>query len=120
MQGNTKNYRSNPIAESDQVLTSKAATMTEKDLMNSVNAQSKAAFQSLSPEGKAMALKLANQDCKGKNDCKGQNSCKTAKNDCAGKGGCKGQSAGPFRDKNQAIKVAAMKMAEKRNSVLNK
>jgi hypothetical protein len=107
------------VAEAETTLT-KAAPLTEKDLMDNVNAQSKAIYQSLSPEGKALALKLANQDCKGKNDCKGQNSCKTAKNDCAGKGGCKGQSPANFKDKNQAIKVASLKMAEKRNSALNK
>ncbi len=110
------------VAEVEHVTTTapKTAQLAEKDLMDNVNAQSKAIYQSLSPEGKALALKLANQDCKGKNDCKGQNACKTAKNDCAGKGGCKGQSPSNFKDKNQAIKVASMKMAEKRNSVLNK
>lgn len=94
--------------------------MTDSELMMQLDAQGKATFQSLTPEGKALALKLANHDCKGKNDCKGLNSCKTADNSCAGKGGCKGTSPGPFKDKNMAVKVASMKMAEKRNNVLNK
>jgi hypothetical protein len=73
----------------------------------------------LSPEGKALALKLANQSCKGKNSCKGLNSCKTEEHSCAGRGSCAGTAAAPFKDKNQAVKIAAQKMAEKRAS-LNK
>jgi hypothetical protein len=91
--------------------------MSEADLVKSINADSRDTYNSLSPEGKALALELANQACKGHNSCKGLNSCKTANNSCAGQGGCKGQSSCAFKDKNQAVKVAAMKMASKRASV---
>ncbi len=119
---NSRNYRSNyAIAEADQPTSTRTAPLTEKELMNNLNSQSKATFQSLSPEGKALALKLANQDCKGKNSCKGLNVCANPpKNDCAGKSGCKGQSKCNFKDKNVAVKVAAQKMAEKRNGMLNR
>lgn len=88
--------------------------MTESDLLSQLNPQGKATYQGLDPAGKALALKLANQDCKGQNECKGLNSCKTSEHSCAGKGSCAGTSAAPFKDKNLAVKVAAMKMAEKR------
>lgn len=88
--------------------------LTESQLLTKLNAEGKTTYQGLDPAGKAMALKLANQTCKGKNECKGQNSCKTEKNSCAGAGGCAGTSPGPFKDKNSAVKVAAKKMAEKR------
>lgn len=88
--------------------------MTESDLMSQLNAQGKATYQGLDSAGKALALKLANQDCKGQNECKGLNSCKTSDHACAGKGSCAGTATAPFKDKNLAVKVAAMKMAEKR------
>ncbi|MDR3624382.1 MAG: hypothetical protein P4L16_04495 [Chlamydiales bacterium] len=94
-----------------------SSLMTASELMSKLNDKEKAEFKSLSPEGQALALKLANQTCKGKNSCKGLNSCKTEKNSCAGLGGCKGQSKGPFKDKNVAVEVAAKKMKEKRNEM---
>lgn len=113
-------YYYNPyqVAEADQHAT--PPTLNESDLVSKLNAQGKATYNSLTPEGKKLALQLANADCKGKNTCKGLNACKSDKNECAGKGGCKGQSVGPFKDKNLAVKVAASKMAEKRNSLQNK
>jgi len=89
-------------------------SITQEQLLNRLNDPAKATYNSLNPEGKALALKLANQSCKGKNDCKGLNSCRSAKNSCAGQGACAGQSPGPFKDKNTAVKVAAKKMSEKR------
>lgn len=71
-------------------------------------------FNSMDCEGQNMAMKLAQQSCKGKNSCKGLNSCSTKKNACAGLGACKGTSKGPFKDKNKAIEVASKHMAEKR------
>lgn len=91
--------------------------LSESELVNQLNPESKATFQSMSPEGKALALKLANQACQGKNECKGLNSCKTSENSCAGTGSCKGTSPGPFTDKNKAVKVAAKKMLEKRSAI---
>ena len=93
-----------------------AGKLTESQLQSQLNDQAKSTFQSMDAQGKALALKLANQDCKGQNDCKGLNSCKTEEHSCAGKGSCAGTSKGPFQDKNLAVKVAAMKMAEKRSS----
>lgn len=91
--------------------------MTENELMSQLNDDGKATYRGLDAEGKALALKLASQDCKGKNDCKGLNSCKSAENSCAGQGSCRGKSQGPFSDKNNAVKLAAKKMAQKRASM---
>jgi hypothetical protein len=72
-------------------------------------------YNSMDCEGKNMAVKLAQQSCAGKNGCAGQNSCKSKNNSCAGEGSCKGTSAGPFKDKNEAVDVAN-KMYQKRMS----
>jgi hypothetical protein len=95
-------------------------SMTDAELMMQLNPTGKAQFQSLTPKGKELALQMAEQQCKGQNGCKGQNSCKSDKNSCAGKGGCKGTAVSYFKDKNMAVKLAAEKMAEKRNGVLNR
>lgn len=119
-QGNTNSsyyYNPNQVAEASAHTAPPA--LNETDLTSKLNAQGKSTYNGLSKEGKALALKLANADCKGKNECKGLNSCKTDKNECAGKGGCKGQSKCSFKDKNLAVKVAAAKMAEKRNGLQN-
>lgn len=89
-------------------------SLSESDLLSQLNEQGKASYQRLDAAGKALALKLANQSCKGQNECKGLNSCKNSEHTCAGKGSCKGTSDNNFKDKNLAVKVAAMKMAEKR------
>lgn len=111
----------NPTAyddpEDSSTMTETGKAMSESELMSQLNSNGKATYQSLSPEGKALALKLASQSCKGMNACKGLGSCKSATNSCAGKNGCRGQSAGPFKDKNVAVKVAAQHMAEKRNGM---
>ena len=92
--------------------------MTEQELLSQLNSEGRANYMKMDQEGKDLALKLANQSCKGQNDCKGLNSCKTKSNDCAGKGGCKGMSPGPFKDKNQAVKIASQKMADKRSNMM--
>lgn len=94
-------------------------TLTKDELRGQLTEQGKTIFDRLSPEGQALAIKLASQTCKGHNACKGQNSCKTDKNACAGQGGCQGQSDCSFKNKDQAVKVAALKMAEKRASLNN-
>jgi hypothetical protein len=94
-------------------------TLTEQTLYSQLNPETQQLYNSLNPEGKALALKLVNQDCKGHNDCKGLNSCATESNTCAGHGGCKGTSKAPFTDKNVAVKVAAMNMAKKRSQMMN-
>jgi hypothetical protein len=95
-----------------------SSKMSESDLLQKLSPEGKATYQSLSKEGKDLALKLANQSCQGKNGCKGMNSCKSTENACAGKAGCQGKSNGPFTDKNMAVKVAAQKMAEKRSEAM--
>lgn len=107
-----RNQQGRYIAEATQT-----RTMSETELKAQLTPDVKATFDGLSSEGKALALKLANQTCQGKNDCKGLNSCKTAENSCAGTGACKGTTPGPFTDKNKAVKVAAKKMAEKRSAM---
>lgn len=90
--------------------------MTEKSLMDQLSPEGQKMYSQLSPQGKALALKLANQQCKGMNDCKGQGGCKSSTHDCAGKNDCKGQAGGPFKDKNEAVKVAK-KLMEKRQGM---
>jgi hypothetical protein len=96
--------------------TAQQGKMTEESLSSQLNPQTRALFERMSPEGKALALKLANQSCKGQNDCKGLG---TAANNCAGKNGCKGTSDAPFKDKNAAVTTAAKAMAEKRAKAFN-
>lgn len=91
--------------------------LTESEFKSVLNPQAKADYDALSPSGKALALKMANQTCSHKNDCKGQNSCKSKTNSCAGNGGCKGTAETNFKDKNLAVKAA--KMAEKRGEATN-
>lgn len=94
-----------------------ADTMDEQELMAKLDDNGKRLYSSLSPEGKKLALQLANQSCKGKNTCAGLNSCATQEHSCMGKGTCKGTSKGPFTNKNDAVKVAAMHMAQKRQEM---
>ena len=111
--GGTRNY----IAEVNETLsTSSGQLMTEDQLKSQLNDQGKQTYNSLTPEGKAMAVKLASRSCKGTNDCKGQNACKADDHSCAGKGSCAGSSICSFKDKNMAVKIAAQKQAEKRTN----
>ena len=103
----------NQVAEADVGVTN-PGLMSETDFVGKLNPQAKATYQGLDAEGKALALKLANATCKGLNDCKGLNSCKSDTNACAGQGSCAGKSGCSFKNKNDAVKVAAMKMAQKR------
>lgn len=101
------NYQPNLRAENE---------LTEQDLRSQLNPETKDLYDSLSPDGKKLALQMANQKCNHQNSCKGQGACKGEGHDCAGKNGCAGKGKGPFTDKNQAVKVAAMK--EKRMTSL--
>lgn len=91
--------------------------MTEDELLLELNDQGTKLFNSLTPEGKKLALKVASQRCNNTNECKGLNACKTDSHECAGKGSCKGQSKCAFSDKNLAVKVVADKMAQKRSNL---
>ncbi len=93
--------------------------MTEDELLLELNDEGTKIYKSLSPEGKAIARRIASQRCNGTNECKGENACQTEQNSCAGKGACKGKSKCAISDKNLAVKLAAKKMAEKRNNALN-
>lgn len=93
--------------------------MTKDDLLLELNQEGADLFNSLSPEGQQLALKLASRGCNNMNACKGQNACRTDRNKCAGQGPCKAQTKCAFSDKNLAIKVAARKMAEKRQELQN-
>lgn len=87
---------------------------SEDELLMELNDEGTKSYEALSPEGKALARKLASQRCNASNDCKGQNACRTDVNECAGKGGCKGKSKCSFSDKNLAVKVASGLMKSKR------
>jgi hypothetical protein len=88
--------------------------LSKDDLMLELNQEGADLFNSLSPEGQQLALKIASRGCNGENDCKGQNACRTDKNKCAGEGECKGQTKCAVSDKNYAVKIAAKLMAKKR------
>lgn len=92
--------------------------MNESELMLELNAEGRKMYNSLTPEGKTLALKVASMRCAGTNDCKNLNACKTDKNDCAGQGQCKGQGKCAVADKNLAVKLVYQKMKAKRDNAL--
>jgi|NOAtaT_6_FD_contig_51_4188430_length_1240_multi_6_in_0_out_0_1 hypothetical protein len=89
--------------------------MTEDELLIELDSDGVAMYNSLTPEGKALARKVASMRCNGTNLCKGLNACATDKNDCAGKGQCKGQGKCALSDKKVAVKLVRDKMAQKRD-----
>jgi hypothetical protein len=86
---------------SGKVLEGMAATkkpmLTELELMTQLNAQSKAMYQSLSPEAKILVLKVVSQGCMGDKEC---------------------QEIGTaaLKDPNLAVKLVSDKMAEKKRN----
>lgn len=95
-----------------------AGDMTEDSLLLQINQKTAELYQSLTPEGKELAIELAGRGCNGQNTCKGRNACRTDKNSCMGKGECKGQTICAFSDKADAVKVAAELMKKKREGLL--
>lgn len=91
--------------------------MTEDELLIELNESGTKIYRSLSPEGKALAIKLASRSCNGTNECKGQNACRSDKNSCYGQGSCKGQTKCGFANKNDAMKLASDLMAKKREGL---
>lgn len=87
---------------------------TEDELLLELNDEGTKLYNSLTPEGKALARLVASQRCDHTNECAGLNACQSDKNKCAGQGACKGQGKCAFSDKNMAVKVVADKMAKKR------
>lgn len=94
--------------------------MTEDELLMQLNSEGTKIYQSLTPEGKKLALKVASSSCNDTNECKGLNACRTEKNTCAGKGECKARGKCAISDPNLAIKLVQKKMAEKRENAQNK
>jgi len=88
--------------------------MTEQELLRELNDNGIRMYKSLSPEGKALALKVASNSCKGSNECKNLNACRSEKNSCAGKGDCAGKGICAVSDKNLAVKLVYDKMNAKR------
>jgi hypothetical protein len=93
---------------------------TEDELLLELNDEGTKMYNSLSPEGKQMALSEASMRCAKTNLCKGLNACANEKNDCAGKGSCKGQGKCAISDKNLAVKLVYQKMNAKRSQALQK
>lgn len=89
--------------------------MSEDELLMQLNDQGKKTYESLSPEGKLLARKMASRSCNGTNECAGENACRSDNNKCAGEGTCRGKGICAFADKNLAVKLAAKKMASKRH-----
>lgn len=92
--------------------------LTEDELMLDLNDEGAKLYQSLTPEGKALAREVASTRCNGSNQCAGLNACASDKNKCLGLGSCKGQSKCAISDKNLAVKLVAKKMADKREKTL--
>lgn len=90
--------------------------MSEDELKMELEPKGVEMYNSLTPEGRLMARKVASQMCNGTNPCKGYNACQTDQNQCAGKGSCKGKSKCAFSDKNLAVKVVSDKMKQKREA----
>lgn len=88
--------------------------MTEEELLLQLNDEGAKLYESLTPEGKTLALEVASQRCAATNSCKGLNACRTDKNACAGKGQCKNLGKCAISDPNVAVKLTAKKMADKR------
>ena len=93
--------------------------MTEDELQLELNDQGNKMYNSLSPQGKKLALQVASMRCAKTNPCAGLNACATDKNDCAGKGKCQGTGKCAVSDKNLAVKLVYQKMAKKRSNALN-
>lgn len=91
--------------------------MTEQELLMELDAEGVKMYNSLTPEGKALARQVASMRCNATNACKGLNACETEHNACAGKGKCKGTGKCAIGDKNLAVKLVRDKMAQKRNDV---
>lgn len=64
--------------------------LNESDLLSKLDSSGRSTYQNLSPEGKALALKMASEYCNGRGVC------------------------GGYSDYNEVVKAAAKKMAEKR------
>lgn len=101
------------MSQADARCTEPSSSQTQS-LMSQLNRSHQKKYNAMDCEGKNLAMKLANQSCKGENSCKGLNSCKSDTNSCAGMGSCKGTSPGPFEDKNDAVDVASKHMESKR------
>jgi hypothetical protein len=114
----TTNSNSNPGTQAPKA-NAVAPAKTNGNFVSELNPEAKSMYDSMDAEGKALVQKLAEQTCAGQNDCKGLNSCKSDKNSCQGQGACQGQSKGPFKDKNQAVKVANQHMQQKRAKMNN-
>jgi len=93
--------------------------MTEDELLLELTDEGTKLYNTLTPEGKALARFVASQRCNGSNECKGLNACQTDTNKCAGEGKCKGTGKCAFSDKNLAVSVVTKKMAEKRSKLSN-
>lgn len=88
--------------------------MTEDELLLELNDDGAKQYNTLSPEGKALAREVASQRCQATNACAGLNACESEKNKCAGLGSCKGTGKCGIGDKNLAVRIVAEKMAKKR------
>jgi hypothetical protein len=88
--------------------------MTEDELLLELDSEGTKMYKSLTPEGKALALKVASARCDHTNECAGLNACQTPEHACAGKGTCKHTGKCAIADKNLAVKLVRDKMAKKR------
>ncbi len=81
-------------------------TADQQAFADKLSAAAKEKFKAMSTEERAMAMKVAQSACKGKNECKGLGV--TGTNACKGQGTCK------VTDANKAVDLVSNKMAAKR------
>lgn len=81
-------------------------TSHEQAFANKLSDAAKEAFSKMNHDQRAMAMRIAGHDCKGKNSCKGEGKCKSDTNSCEGQNSCKGQG-GCKTEPNKAVNMAA-------------
>jgi hypothetical protein len=112
--GSTASNADNMMADSSQ----QTMTPEQQSFCNRLSGMARHAFKNMSNDNREMCMRIANQECKGKNECKGMGNCAnpgdhacSGKNDCKGKGGCKA------KEPNKAVHMVE-KMAQKRANAM--
>lgn len=88
--------------------------MTEEELKRELTPAGQKMYDSLTPEYKELARKVASTTCSGMNPCKGFGGCRSKDNACSGKNACEGKGTCATSDKNISVKRVYDRMMEKR------
>lgn len=88
--------------------------MTEEELKRELTPSGQKMYDSLTPEYKELARKVASTTCSGMNPCAGFGGCRSKDNACSGQNKCEGKGTCATSDKNISVKRVYDKMVEKR------